>query len=106
MDGRSVSLAACDREIGARMLVACIGLARDLRRCVVAPEWLVGAAERTTDLLGILRAARRPYDEAKARDDAERREEEAERDRLRSDPDALAERLRGELRIRARRSYT
>jgi hypothetical protein len=91
-------LAAADREIGARMLVACVGLARDLRRCIVAPEWLVGDGEQTTDLLGILRAARRPYDEAKARDDAERREEEAERDRLRSDPEALAERLRGELR--------
>jgi hypothetical protein len=91
-------LAASDREIGTRMLVACIGLARDLRRCVVAPEWMVGDGEQTTDLLDILRAARRPYDEAKARDDAERREEEAERDRLRSDPEALAERLRGELR--------
>jgi len=91
-------LAASDREIGARMLVACVGLARDLRRCIVAPEWLVDDGEQTTDLLGILRAARRPYDEAKARDDAQRREEEAERDRLRSDPEALAERLRGELR--------
>jgi hypothetical protein len=91
-------LAASDGEIGARMLVACVGLARDLRRCVVAPEWMVGDGEQTTDLLDILRAARRPYDEAKARDDAERREEEAERDRLRSDPEALAERLRGELR--------
>jgi hypothetical protein len=91
-------LAASDREIGTRMLVACVGLARDLRRCIVAPEWMVGDGEQTTDLLGILRAARRPYDEAKARDDAERREEEAERDRLRSDPEALAERLRGELR--------
>ena len=92
-------LAASGREIDRnRMLVACVGLARDLRRCIVAPEWMVSDSEQTTDLLGILRAARRPYDEAKARDDAERREEEAERDRLRSDPEALAERLRGELR--------
>jgi hypothetical protein len=91
-------LAASDREIGTGMLVACVGLARDLRHCVVAPEWMVGDGEQTTDLLDILRAARRPYDEAKARDYAERREEEAERDRLRSDPEALAERLRGELR--------
>lgn len=91
-------LAASDREIGARMLVACVGLARDLRRCVVAPEWLVGNGEQTTDLLAVLRAARQPYDEAKARDEAERREEEAERERLRSDPEALAGRLRGELR--------
>ncbi len=92
-------LAAADREIdSARMLVACIGLVRDLRRCIAAPEWLVGDGEQTTDLLGVLRAARQPYDEAKARDEAERREEEVERERLRSDPEALAERLRGELR--------
>ncbi len=92
-------LAASGREIDRnRMLVACVGLARDLRRCVVAPEWMVGASEQATDLLGILRAARRPYDEEEAREDAQRREEEAERDRLRSDPEALAERLRGELR--------
>ncbi len=92
-------LAASGREIDRnRMLVACVGLARDLRRCVVAPEWMVGASEQATDLLGILRAARRPYDEEEAREDAQRREEEAERDLLRSDPEALAERLRGELR--------
>ncbi|HXF31789.1 MAG TPA: replication-relaxation family protein [Solirubrobacterales bacterium] len=92
-------LAAADREIdSARMLVACVGLARDLRRCIAAPEWMVGDGEQAADLLGILRAARRPYDEEAAREEAERREEEAERDRLRSDPEALAERLRGELR--------
>jgi len=91
-------LAASEREIGARMLVACIGLARDLRRCIVAPEWMVGDGEQATDLLAILRAARRPYDEEEAREDAQRREEGAERDRLRSDPETLAERLRGELR--------
>jgi hypothetical protein len=92
-------LAAADREIdSSRMLVACVGLARDLRRCITTPEWMVGDAEQVTDLLGILRAARRPYDEANEREEADRREEEAERDRLRSDPEALAERLRGELR--------
>jgi hypothetical protein len=54
-------LAAADREIdSARMLVACVGLARDLRRCIVAPEWMIGDGERAVDLLGILRAARRP----------------------------------------------
>lgn len=91
-------LAASGREIDRnRMLVACVGLARDLRRCVLAPEWMVGGNEQATDLLGILRAARRPYDEEEAREETQRREEEAERDRLRSDPEALAERLRGEL---------
>jgi hypothetical protein len=92
-------LAAADREIdSARMLVACVGLARDLRRCIAAPEWMVGDGEQRVDLLAVLRAARRPYDEAKENEEAQRREEEAERDRLRSDPEALAERLRRELR--------
>lgn len=92
-------LAVADREIDSpRMLVACIGLARDLRRCVVSREWLVGEGEQATDMLGILRAARRPHDEAKAREEAEEREDEAERERLRSDPETLGERLRGELR--------
>ena len=92
-------LAAADREIdSARMLVASVGLARNLRRCVDAPEWMVGDAEQAADLLNILRAALRPYDEASEREEAKRREEEAQRERLRSDPEALAERLRGELR--------
>lgn len=91
-------LVAADREIDRRMLVACVGLARDLRRCIAAPEWMVGDGERRVDLLAVLRAARRPYDEAKENEEAQRREEEAERERLRSDPEALAERLRGELR--------
>ena len=92
-------LAAADREIdSARMLVACVGLARDLRRCIAAPEWMIGDGEQRVGLLGILRAARRPHDEAKEREEAQRREEEAQRERLRSDPEALAERLRGELR--------
>jgi hypothetical protein len=92
-------LAASKREIDRnRMLVACVGLARDLRRCIVAPEWMVGDGEQASDLLGVLRAARRPYDEEEVREEAQRREDEAERDRLRSDPEALAERLRGELR--------
>jgi hypothetical protein len=91
-------LAAADREIDGRTVVACVGLARDLRRCIAAPEWTVGDGERRVDLLAVLRAARRPYDEAKENEEAQRREEEAERERLRSDPEALAERLRGELR--------
>jgi hypothetical protein len=92
-------LAVAEREIdSARMLVACVGLARDLQRCITAPEWMVGEGEQRVDLLGILRATRRPYDEANEREEAKRREEEAERERLRSDPEALADRLRGELR--------
>jgi hypothetical protein len=91
-------LATSGRDIGAQMPVACVGLARDLRRCVVSREWLVSDGEQATDLLGILRAARRPHEEEEAREEAERREDEDERERLRSDPEALAERLRGELR--------
>ena len=91
-------LVAADKEIDRRMLVACVGLARDLRRCIAAPEWMVGDGERRVDLLAVLRAARRPYDEAKESEETQRREDEAERERLRSDPEALAERLRGELR--------
>lgn len=92
-------LAASRREIDStQMLVGCVGLAHDLRRSIGAREWLVGDGEQTTDLLSILRAARRPYDEAEEREATQRREEEAERNRLCSDPKALAERLRGELR--------
>jgi hypothetical protein len=91
-------LTAADREIdSSRMLVACVGLARDLRRCIAAPEWMIGSGGQAIDLLSILAAARRPYDEANEREEAQRREEEAERERLRSDPEALAERLQGEL---------
>jgi hypothetical protein len=98
-EARETFFAAADREIdSSRMLVACVGLARDLRRCITAPEWLVGEGEQRVDLLGILRAARRPHDEAREREEAKEREEEAERERLRSDPEALAERLRDELR--------
>lgn len=79
------------------MLVAASWLARDLRRAVIAPNWLVGDGEQNADLLAILRAARRPYDEQREEEAAARRREDAERDRLRSDPEALANRLRHEL---------
>jgi hypothetical protein len=92
-------LAGCRRAIDQRqMLVAASWLARDLRRAVVAPNWLVGDGEQSADLLAILRAARRPYDKQQEEEEAERQRKDAERDRLRSDPDALAERLRDELR--------
>jgi hypothetical protein len=75
------------------MLVVATGLAQDIGRSLVAPEWLAGEQE-SGDLLGVLRGARRPYDESREREEAEQREEEAERERLRSDPAALRDHLR------------
>lgn len=87
-------LATCGRAVDQqRMLVAATGLARDIGRSLVAPEWLAGEDE-SGDLLAILRGARRPYDEACQREEAERREKDAQRERLRSDPAALREHLR------------
>jgi hypothetical protein len=87
-------LAICGRAVDQqRMLVAAIGLARDIDRSLVAPKWLAGEDE-SGDLLAVLRGARRPYDEARRREEAEQREKDAERERLRSDPAALREHLR------------
>ncbi|HEY5815749.1 MAG TPA: replication-relaxation family protein [Solirubrobacterales bacterium] len=87
-------LATCRRTVDQdRMLVAASALARDIGRSLVAPEWLAGE-EESGDLLAVLRGARRPYDEAREREEAGRREEDAERERLRSDPAVLREHLR------------
>jgi len=87
-------LAICRRAVDQqRMLVAATGLARDIDRSLVAPEWFAGEDE-SGDLLAVLSGARRPYDEACRREEAERREEDADRKRLRSDPVALREYLR------------
>lgn len=87
-------LAVCRRTVDQdRMLVAASALARDIDRSLVAPEWLAGEGE-SGDLLAVLRGARRPYDEACQREEAERREKDAEWERLRSDPAALREHLR------------
>lgn len=87
-------LALCDRAVDRRrMLVAGTGLAREIGRALAAPEWSAGEGE-TGDLLAVLRGARRPYDEACEREEAKRREEEAEREQLRSAPAALREHLR------------
>lgn len=69
-------------------------LARKLKLCASEPRWLIDDRdERAFDLFAVLREARRPYDEELARRDAERREEEAERERLRTDPEALRSHL-------------
>lgn len=87
-------LATCSRTVDQdRMLVAATGLARDIGRSLLAPEWLAGDDE-SGDLLAVLRGAPRPHDDACEREEAERREEDAERERLRSDPVALRRHLR------------
>jgi len=88
-------LALCDRAVDRRqMIVAATSLAREIGRSLVEPEWLFKEGETSADLLAILRGARRPYDQAQEREEVERREEEAEREQLRSDPTALREHLR------------
>jgi hypothetical protein len=83
----------CERE-PALYTCAC-DLARELRRCATEPRWLFDDRdERAFGLLPVLREARRPYDEELARAEAEQREKEDERKRLRSNPEALREHLR------------
>jgi protein involved in plasmid replication-relaxation len=87
-------LATCRRTVDQdQMLVAACGLAREIGRSLTAPDWLVGEDE-SGDLPAVLRAARRPYDKARERQEAERREQEAESERLRTDPAALRDHLR------------
>jgi DNA-binding Lrp family transcriptional regulator len=86
-------LATCRRVAQSRMLVATTSSARDIGRSLAAREWLAGEKEGV-DLLGILRGARRPYDEVLKQEEEKRREEDGEREQLRSDPAALREHLR------------
>jgi hypothetical protein len=82
-------------EREAPLFTGACDLARKLRSCTTEPRWLFDdREERAVDLLAVLREARRPYDEELAREEARRREEEAERDRLLSDPEALRSHLR------------
>jgi hypothetical protein len=94
-------LAAMRKQLGRKsLLLTCVcDLARQLERCAVDQRWLLDDEDDgMTDLLDALTEARRPFDEWKERRAAKRREENEERERLRSDPEALAERLRDELR--------
>jgi hypothetical protein len=94
-------LTAMRKQVGRRslLLTCACDLARDLERCAVDQRWLLDDEdEGMTDLLGALTEARRPFDEWKERQAAKRREDDEERERLRSDPEALAARLRDELR--------
>jgi hypothetical protein len=91
-------LASMLKELGreALLLTCACDLARNPTCIPSDPRWLLSAdeGEGAVDLLTALREARRPYDEVVARREARRREEEAETNRLRSDPEALREHLR------------
>jgi len=89
-------LAAMGRETGddATILTYACDLARRLPRCAAGRHWLIDRVEEPVDLLSALSEARRPYDEEVARWQAQRREEDAERELLLSDPEALRSHLR------------
>jgi hypothetical protein len=91
-------LAAMERELGrdALLLTCASDLARRPERCAGDRRWLlsVDGGGRPVGLAAALREARRPFDEAEAATEAERRREEAERERLRTDPEALRAHLR------------
>lgn len=91
-------LAAMLKELGreALLLTCACDLARRLDRIATEPGWLLGVdeGERAVDLLAALREGRRPYNEERERVAAERREDEAKREHLRSDSEALREHLR------------
>lgn len=84
-------LATMKRELERETaLLACAcDLARRLPRCATDSRWWIDRYEEPVDLLTALHEARRPYDEEVARWQAQRREEDAERERLLSDPEAL-----------------
>jgi hypothetical protein len=89
-------LAAMGRgmEDDATLLTCACDLAHTLSRCATGTRWLIDGDEEPVDLLSALSEARRPYDEEVARRQAKRREEEAERQRLLSGPEALRSHLR------------
>jgi hypothetical protein len=89
-------LVAMRRELGKEttILTCACDLARRLPHCAAGRRWLIDGAEEPVDLLAALGEARRPYDEDVAHWQAQRREEEAERERLLSDPEALRSHLR------------
>ena len=94
--GRSF-LAAMRKEVGRNslLLTCACDLARRLKDCATEACWLIDdETEEAGDLLAALREARRPFDEELARLKAERQHDETERERLRSDPEALRAHLR------------
>ncbi len=89
-------LAVMHKELAedAPLLTCASDLARKIAPCATSRRWLLGADdEEAVDLLAALREARRPYDEERQRRAAQRREEDVERERLRTDPEALRDHL-------------
>jgi hypothetical protein len=85
------------KELGRdALLLSCVcDLARRLRLCATEPRWRIDPqGGEAVDLLAVLKEARRPYDEQLAREEVERQEQDAERERLCSDPEALRAHLR------------
>jgi hypothetical protein len=90
-------LAEMQREAGedSPLLTCGCDLARRPGRIADGGRWLHDPEkDHAVDLLAVLREARRPFDEEHEREEAERREEGAERKRLMSDPEALRDHLR------------
>ena len=90
-------LSMMHRDLGRdALLLTCVcDLARRLKLCATAPRWRIDPqGGEAVDLLAVLKEARRPYDEQLAREEVERQEQDAERERLRSDPEALRAHLR------------
>lgn len=91
-------LAAMETEAGRNslLLTCACDLARRLPRFASEDRWLLSIDEgkRAVELLSALRETRRPFDEEQERLETERRCEDAERERLRSDPEALRLHLR------------
>jgi hypothetical protein len=95
-------LATMEKEAGRdSLLLTCVcDLARRLPDCASEDRWLlsVDGGARSSDLLTALREARRPFDEEQEHVRAERDREDAKRERLRSDPEALRSHLRSRSR--------
>ncbi|MGH8572019.1 MAG: replication-relaxation family protein, partial [Gammaproteobacteria bacterium] len=89
-------LDALEEELGAESeLLACAcGLAREPERAVAESVWQLLGSTEPVELIGALCEARRPYDEERARLEELRQRDQAERERLRSDPIALRTYLR------------
>jgi Replication-relaxation len=90
-------LVAMQREAGkdSLLLTCACNLARRPERIADGPRWLHDSEnDHAVDLLAVLREARRPFDEEHGRAEAEHRKEEAERERLTTDPEALRDHLR------------
>jgi hypothetical protein len=93
-------LTALEQELedGSELRACACGLVREPGRAVAEPIWRLLGGTEAVELIEALREARRPYDEERVRVEELRRRQQAERERLRSDPAALRAHLRRERR--------